>query len=152
MRCNVGVNPRYLTDQFLVAEYREEPMLIGSLKYWDWQIKSPIPATFNLGIGHMNFLKNKLRYVQRRHHEVKLEMTRRGFFCETLSMDLTNIPEQFCNEWQPTIEDSKILRSRLLWKLKNKPEFFWRHYRKKLDQDKLNELILNIDNGDLFYV
>lgn len=152
MRCNVGIHPRLLTDQFLIAEYREIPMLIGSLKYWNWKIKSEIPSIFNLGVGHMNFLKNKLIYCKRRHEEVKNEMRNRNFFCDTLSMDFNGIPEEFCNDWQPNLDDSKKLRFRLKWKLQAKNPFFWRYYHKKLNPIELNELILKVENGELFYV
>ena len=152
MRCNVGVDPILLADQHLIAEYREIPMLIGSLQYWKWEIKSPIPQIFNLGIGHMNFLKNKLRYAQRRHEAVIIECHRRHFKCDTLRMNLTGFPIEFCQDWNPTIEDSKKLRLRLKWKLNNKQQPFWRYNRKYLNNEELNKMITDIETGDLFYV
>jgi len=152
MRCNVGVNPILLADQHLIAEYREIPMLVGSLEYWNWEIKSPIPQVFNLGVGHMNFLKNKLRYAQRRHDAVVAECNRRGFKCDTLRMHLNGLPMEFCQDWNPTIEDSMKLRARLKWKLTNKQQPFWRYNRKCLTNEELSKMITDIENSELFYV
>ena len=152
MRCNVGINPIFLADQHLIAEYRELPMVIGSLKHWNWEIKSPIPDTFNLGIGHMNFLKNKLKYLQRRHEIVLLECIRRGFHCGALRIDLHGIPDQFCNDWNPTMEDSKKIRERILFKLYHKGHYFWRYLGKRLDELGMYDMIKKINNGDLFFV
>jgi deoxyribonuclease (pyrimidine dimer) len=152
MRCNVGINPSYLPDQMIIAEYRELVMVIGSLKHWNWEIKSPIPKTFNLGIGHMNFLKNKLRYLQRRHQEVKMEMRRRSFYCNTLEIILDNIPPQFCNDWNPTIDDSKKIRERIQFKLINKSPYFWRLNGNRLDELGMYHMMRQIQNSELFYV
>ena len=152
MRCNIGVNPKYLVDQHLLAEMMEIPMVVGSLRYWKFQIKSSIPETFCLGSGHMNFLKNKLRYLQRRHHEVEIELKRRNFHNTKSKVDLTGVPEEFCNDWNPSFEDSLILRSRIHWKLRNKEHLFWRYLHKPLGKSDLEQMIFNVDNGDLFYV
>ena len=152
MRANVGVDPVLLADQHLIAEYREIPMLIGSLRYWNWEIKSDIPTVFNLGVGHMNFLKDKLVYAKRRHEAVKVECKRRNFKCDYLTMDLTGLPDQFCHDWQPTIDDSKKLRSRLHWKLSQKKPLFWRYLRVPLNDVDLKKMILDIDDSELFYV
>jgi deoxyribonuclease (pyrimidine dimer) len=152
IRCNVGVAPKYLVDQHLLAEMMEIPMVVGSLRYWKFQIKSPIPDRYDLGTGHMNFLKNKLLYLKRRHLEVSLEMDRRGFHNEKSKVDLTGIPEEFCCDWNPTLEDSNRLRFRLKWKLANKKNPFWRYNRKYLNDEELNKMIIDIENSELYYV
>ena len=152
MRCNVGINPQYLVDQHLLAEMMEIPMVIGSLRYWKFQIKSSIPNTFCLGPGHMNFLKNKLRYLKRRHQEVEIELKKRNFHNTKSKVDLNGIPIHLCNDWNPTIDDSLKIRERIHWKLRNKKPYFWRYCRKPLDSNELDQMIFNIDNGDLFYV
>jgi len=152
MRCNVGVAPKYLVDQHLLAEMMEIPMVVGSLRYWKFQIKSPIHERYDLGPGHMNFLKNKLLYLRRRHYEVSLEMDRRGFHNTKSKVDLDGVPEEFCQDWTPTIEDSIKLRSRLKWKLNNKKNHFWRYNRKYLNDDELNKILVDIETSELFYV
>jgi len=152
MRCNVGVNPLYLADQHLLAEMMEIPMVIGSLRHWNYQVKSSIPEKFNLGSGHMNFLKNKLLYLQRRHLCVYEEIQRRGFKNNKSRIVLEGIPTQFLNDWNPTLEDSKIIRNRIYFKLINKIPSFWRYSGERLTDDGMYKMINNIVLGEMFYV
>lgn len=152
MRCNVGVIPRLLVDYHLNAEMMEIPMVLGSLRYWGYQIKSDIPPAFKLGPGHMNFLKTKLVYLKRRHDEVYKEVLRRGFKNNKSRVDLDDIPEQFLGDWNPTLEDSKRLRIRLHQRLMAKANNFWKYERRKLTQDELIEVVNKIDSSELFYV
>lgn len=154
MRCNVGVNPIYLTDQFLMAEVMEIPMVLGSLKYWDWKIMSRIPDKFCLGPGHMNFLKTRLRYLERRHEAVRVEMSNRGFHNQKSVMHVPDSEGYFLkyyNDWVPDESDTMVIRERLLWKLKNKPKL-WRYNRHKLNEEEFNKMLVNIEVGDLYYV
>ena len=154
MRCNVGVNPRYLFDQHLCAEVMEIPMVIGSLRYWKFEIKGPVPNNFNLGMGHMNFLKNKLLYLQRRHEEVKKEIKRRNIKNEKSKVDLTGINLKFCNDWTPSIEDSCIIRKRIIEKILNYPDLLWWRYNhiKFDDKNDILRFCNIIEKGELFYV
>jgi deoxyribonuclease (pyrimidine dimer) len=149
MRCNTGVNPLYLTSQWIIAEQVELLMIGGMLRKNNYQPKSPIPPKFKLGTGHMLFWVNKMVYLKRRHEEVKREVARRGFKVTDKEIDLNEFPKEFVNDWQPTLEDSMILRERLKWKLYNKPNI-WRYERKYItDIDTFsNELM----NSELFYV
>jgi deoxyribonuclease (pyrimidine dimer) len=79
MRCNVGINPIYLADQHLVAEFRELPIVLGQMKHLKFQFKSTIPEQFTLGTGHISFFRNKLGYLHNRWNKIKNEMKRRGF-------------------------------------------------------------------------
>lgn len=153
MRCNIGVNPKFLADQHLVAEYRELPMIVGSLRVNDWKIKSDIPNKFTLGKGHINFFKNKLLYIKNRHNAVKEEMEVRGFKNDILCIDLAdNNLKQYCNDWSPSIEDSNIIKNRIEWKLRNKSYSFWRYYRYLLKLEEIEDFIQNINNSSLFHV
>lgn len=154
MRCNVGVNPCYLTDQWLIAEYRELPMVTGSLRVNDWKIKSAVKNTFTLGTGHLNFFKPRLSYLFNRHEEVKKEMIKRGFKCDSLNIDLTICPKEYLNDWTPTMVDSKLIRTRLVEKItKNKlPITWWRYYKQNLTHSNVETYLNNIVNGELFHV
>lgn len=124
MRCNTGVDPYFLTDQHLVAEYREIPMVWGSLKHNNFKIKSEIPETFCLGKGHINFWKNKLVYLKRRWDAVVMEMQKRNF-ATNMTFDIPDYcPKEFLNDWSPTIEDSMIIRERILEKIMMKPQWY----------------------------
>ncbi|MBU3923323.1 MAG: pyrimidine dimer DNA glycosylase/endonuclease V, partial [Nanoarchaeota archaeon] len=56
------INPSKLTDQHLIAEYNEILMLIGHIKKFP-NIYSQ-PKTYTLGKGHINFFKNKIKYLK----------------------------------------------------------------------------------------
>lgn len=149
MRCNTGVNPKMLTDSWLIAEQVELLMIGGMLRRNNYQPKSSIPSTFRLGKGHMLFWVNKMRYLKRRHIEVKKEVARRGFKVTDREIDLNEFPKEFCFDWQPSLKDSQILRERLLWKLYNKPTI-WRYERKYIsDIDDFSKKLLN---SELFIV
>ena len=155
MRCNVGINPKYLLDQHLLAEYRELPMVVGSLRVNGWDIKSDIPQTFGLGKGHINFFKIRLRYLCRRHDEVVKECYARDFNCVSLCMNPVFYPVDYCKGWKPTIDDSMVIRKRVvekIWARYEKNPKFWRHYRCVLSKSELDEATKRVLEGDLFYV
>jgi len=153
MRCNVGINPQYLVDQHLLAEMMEIPMVVGSLRYWNFEIKSKVPEKFDLGSGHMNFLKTKLVYLSRRHSAVSKEIERRGFKNTKSRIILDDVPNKYCNNWSPTFEDSYVIRQRIIFKLLSKSNIkFWRYNRQYLDTDKLKHIIFKTECGELFCV
>lgn len=154
MRCNVGVCPKYLLDAWLIAEYRELPMVTGSLRVNDWKIKSPVPGIFNLGKGHINFFKTRLAYLRRRHEAIKEEMECRGFKCDVLEIKQEDCPLEYWNDWTPSMEDSVKLRERLVEKIMHNklPINWWRFNRVNLSNETVEAFLDNIKNGELFYV
>lgn len=151
-RVNVGVNPKYLADQHLIAESVEITMITGSLRVNNYRIIGYIPDKFKLNKGHMNFFKNKLLYLQTRLNEINNEMLNRNFKPIALYNklnDLSEFPIDFVNNWQPTIEDSLIVRNRIVEKLNNKPFKFWRYNGSVNEDDKIKN---NILFGELYYV
>ena len=78
-RVNIGVNPKYLADQHLIAESVEITMITGGLRKNGYVLKSPTPEKFSLGNGHINFFKNKILYLYNRLNAVNEEMRRRNF-------------------------------------------------------------------------
>jgi hypothetical protein len=148
-RVNVGIDPYYLTDQWLVAESVEITMITGGLKLNNYQIKGVIPENFKLGTGMLNFFKNKLTYLERRLEVVNDEMRIRGFKPGTSKENLQGFPTELYNDWTPNQTDTGILRERLIWKLDNKPEI-WRHYGKSVvDINTFKEFV---QKSPLFYV
>ena len=72
-RVNVGIEPKFLSDQHLIAESVEITMIVGSLKRDKWYIKGQVPTKFCLGQGHINFFKPKLLYLKDRLEEVNID-------------------------------------------------------------------------------
>ena len=133
----------------VLAEQVELLMIGGMLRRLNYEPKSPIPKKFKMGTGHMLFWVNKLIYLKRRHEAVKKEVARRGFKVTDKEIDLNEFPKKFHNDWSPTLEDSKILRERLVWKLHNKPHI-WRYCRTPITD--VSNYVKDIQQGELFEV
>jgi hypothetical protein len=117
-RVNVGVNPKYLADQHLIAESVEITMITGGFRKNGYVIKSQAPEQFSFGKGHINFFKDKLLYLDRRLKEVNAEMYARGFSASTTLDDvLQEAPQQYINDWQPTQRDTDEIRQRIASRL-----------------------------------
>ena len=128
-RINI-VDPSELTDQHLIAEYREIFMVAGSLKRTlvskvGYQ-ESKVPERYTLNSGHVYFFYNKGKYLHRRYDELIKEMKLRGF----MPSDDRPFPFQIFmdndlyNDWTPTMEDYKIIRERIQQKINMKPEWY----------------------------
>lgn len=133
------IHPRYLTDQHLVAEYLEIIMLVENAR------KHPnpkiVPADYKLGEGHINFFKNKLGYLVKRHEEIKREMQKRGFATRK-TISLAGISASQIKDWQPKDPHLKVIKQRIIERISKKPEWY-RHYGKNLGRKKLIDLIKN---------
>ena len=117
------VEPGELSNQHLVAEYREIFMvgsaLQRSLKSKNWKkIKQNLPKEFTLNVGHVKFFNNKGKYLYKRYQLIVEEMKRRAmkpnpdrkFKTEQFSKD-------FYNDWSPNLKDLEIIRLRIQEKL-----------------------------------
>lgn len=132
-RINI-VEPTELTDQHLIAEYRELFMVAGSLNRTlnskSGYQKSKLPKQYTLNTGHVYFFYNKGKYLHKRYNELVLEMKNRGFS----PSDDRPFPfhifsdNGLYNDWTPNIEDYKIIRQRIEEKIALKPHW----YRKTL--------------------
>lgn len=125
-RVNIGINPRFISDQHLIAESVEITMITGQLRAHGYKIKGKIPKKFSLGTGHMTFFKDKLLYLQKRLYEVNCELLRRGFEPST-NINLNEFPIELRNDWNPSESESILVRlrvaERLLTPLKAKSGF-----------------------------
>ena len=120
-----------LTDQHLMAEYREI-FMIGSalqisLKSKDWDPKR-IPKKFTLNTGHVMFFYNKGKYLYNRYEQIKEELTKRNFKLDKSRLfKVTQFPTEYYNDWEPTKEDQAIVWQRIEERIQEKPEWY-RHY------------------------
>ena len=153
-RVNVGVDPKRLTDQHLIAESVEITMITGGLRKNGYLIKSPIPEQFGLGTGHINFFKNKIAYLKARLLEVNLELDERGIRNSTV-IDLAEFPSHLHgHEFKfPLMRDSRIVRERICDRLINprkaKPGFH--RYCKKPIED-MKKFAEDLMNSPLYHV
>jgi len=120
-----------LTDQHLMAEYREIFMIGSSLQRSlnskNWDIKR-IPKNFTLNKGHVLFFYDKGKYLFKRYDEIREELKKRNFKLDDhRHFKTSQFPIEYFNDWKPTVEDQKIIRQRIEERILQKPEWY-RHY------------------------
>ncbi|MEK6927028.1 MAG: pyrimidine dimer DNA glycosylase/endonuclease V [Nanoarchaeota archaeon] len=159
VRINI-IEPWKLADQHLVAEYLEILMLLGHVKKHPLQesflstsrtksslslkkqgIKSKIPENYVLGKGHINFFKNKLLYLKKRHDLIKKEMKKRGF-ATNVNINLKEFDKKYCGHWKSSKRDFKIIKKRLIWKIGKKPKYY-RYYGEGKGKKFFEDLLKN---------
>ena len=120
-----------LTDQHLIAEYREIFMIGSALqkslnsKNWD---PKRIPKKFKLGEGHVMFFYDKGKYLYKRYTSIVEELTKRNFNLDKdRQFKVTQFPTEYYNDWEPTKKDQEIIRKRIEERIQQKPEWY-RHY------------------------
>lgn len=125
------LDPAELTDQHLVAEYREIFMVAGSLRR---SLKSPnwnsdkIPKKFTLNKGHVTFFYDKGRYLFYRYKSLIAEMKDRGMNPDpNRTFPTAQWPQELYNDWTPTEADRDIVRERIKIRITEKPN--WYRYR-----------------------
>ena len=123
------VEPSELTDQHLIAEYREIFMVGGSLRRTlvskgGYQ-ESKVPKRYTLNAGHVYFFYNKGKYLHKRYHELITEMKKRGFQPDSTRVFPTSVFKDngLYKDWMPNIEDYKIIRQRISEKIAMKPNW-----------------------------
>ena len=113
------VPPEELSDQHLIAEYREIFMvgssLQRSLKSPNWKkAKDSIPRQFTLNKGHVKFFYDKGNYLSNRYLELVEEMHRRSMKTDPLRIfKREQWPDELFNNWLPNINDLIIIRERI---------------------------------------
>ena len=130
-RINI-IDPNELTDQHLIAEYREITMVPGSLnrtlKSKIGYMESKVPKRYTLNRGHVYFFYNKGKYLHNRYHELIDEMKRRGFQPDKSRVFPTKVFKDngLYNDWMPDVEDYKVIRQRIAEKIAMKPKWYRR--------------------------
>ena len=128
------VDPSELSDQHLVAEYREIFMVGSSLqrslksKNWEKTLAN-IPKKYTLNKGHVTFFYNKGKYLYKRYELLIEEMKNRGMNPDSERKFKTEQwPDELFNDWEPEPDDYKVIRARIKEKIEMKPE--WYRFRK----------------------
>jgi len=124
-----------LTDQHLMAEYREIFMIGSALqislksKKWD---KNRIPKELTLGTGHVMFFYDKGLYLYKRYQQIQTELNKRNYNLDKSRLfKVTQFPTDYYNDWTPTDRDRAVIRERIEERIKQKPHWY-RHNGKPL--------------------
>jgi len=135
------VDPSELSDQHLVAEYREIFMVGSSLqrslksKNWEKTLAN-IPKKYTLNKGHVTFFYNKGKYLYKRYDLLINEMKNRGMNPNSdRTFKIEQWPKELFNDWKPETEDYKIIRARIKEKIEMKPDWY------RFTQSKIGKLI-----------
>jgi deoxyribonuclease (pyrimidine dimer) len=123
------ISPKELTDQHLIAEYREITMVPAALKR---TINSKaglqlhqIPKEFTLNKGHVKFFYNKGLYLQKRYNQLIKEMKKRGFNPnQNRKFPKEIFLPSLYNDWNPSLKDLNIIRERIKSKIAQKPNWY----------------------------
>lgn len=107
-----------LSDQHLIAEYRELPRVLKQ------QISTVnAPSTYKLGTGHVKWAKKHSKYVTNRYIKLVDEMKYRGF-----KTNFTTPPEDIYNkqgmDYVVSKSDIEINRARIKAKYNQKPDYY----------------------------
>lgn len=127
------IPPSELTDQHLIAEYREIRLLSSnlqrSLKSKKGVQPETLPTQFTLNSGHCLFFYNKGKYIHKRYNSLRVEMVNRGFEPQH-EFPIEKWPPHLYNDWEPSDHDMGIVRERIALRISQKPEWY-RHTKKK---------------------
>ncbi len=124
------VQPAELSDQHLIAEYREIFMvgsaLQRSLKSKKWNTtKLNLPNEFTLNIGHVKFFYNKGKYLHKRYLKIIKEMQNRGMNPNpNRKFKKEQWPIDLYNDWAPNDKDIELIRLRIKEKINQKPLWY----------------------------
>lgn len=133
-RINCGIPPPQLRREHLIAEHREIVRIPNSIKDNKAKIKD-IPNEFKLGIGHVKFFYNKLRYLWQRYSEIYQECIRRGYNVTYYGSAFNELPSELYNDYIPKKMDIHVVKERILIRSNCTT---WEEYMYHKNEDKIN--------------
>ena len=117
------VPPETLTDQHLLAEYRELPRVLPLAAAAVRRGVVLGPPRYTLGKGHVTFFYSRTDYLVGRHMAIVTELLSRGY---NLSRREPLVAVVGCgvSRWQPTERDILVNLERLRERLRSQPDFY----------------------------
>lgn len=115
-----------LTDQHLIAEYRELPRIFALARR-----DADIPKRFVLGKGHVTFFYDKLLFLELRLKRLIDECLKRGIKIQNTDVSF-NIDPALYNSYVPTRKEYLLSKSRIDDKIRQKPHWY-RYYGTIID-------------------
>jgi len=110
-RINV-IPPKFLTDEWLLAEHRELKRIPNKILSGVAKTFSGVPK-YTLGKGHEIFFRNKLTYLRLRYDAIHKECLKRGFNVQDYTFYISQFSveqtEKLWNNWEP--DDDAIIEN-----------------------------------------
>lgn len=121
-RINIGIHPKKLHTQHLIAEHREIKRIPNLIAKGKANI-SNIPTEFTLGTGHVRFFYNKGKYLYNRYQQLHTECLNRNINVTdfTKAFDIYTIHPNLFNNYKHTNKDLALIKERLK---SRKPNFY----------------------------
>lgn len=145
-RINV-IEPEHLTDQHLMAEYRELPMvnssLVRSLRSKKGVDVTTLPKKYTLNKGHVSQFYDKGKWLNDRYLSLIAELNNRGYNInpEARSVDWTVFMDNgLYGDWTPDKDSYVVNSDRILYRISEKP-YFYTLNKEKINVDKYSSLI-----------
>lgn len=116
------VEPKQLTNEHLMAEYRELPRIFTAVRNAVDKDQTPadidIPEQYVLGTGHMKFFYNKLSYLLERYTSLYKELIDRNYNIDkAMYADIMKaaiaLPGEWFNTYEPDPEAIYLNMARL---------------------------------------
>ncbi len=130
------IPPADLTDQHLVAEYREMTMVPAALNRTlnssKGLVKTKISKQYTLNTGHVYFFYDKGKFLKERYDSLVQEMKDRGMNPDPNRTFPTEVFKQnkLYGDWKPSIKEIDINLQRINKRISQKPDWY-RHTKGK---------------------
>lgn len=111
-RINASIQPYELTDQHLLAEIRELPRILNTVKSGKAKIENKTDI-FKLGSGHVTFFYPRLQFLVLRHKSLIKEANFRQFNTLNYKESYENLPKHLLNDWKPSNAVRELLKERV---------------------------------------
>lgn len=119
------IKPSQLTDQHLIAEYRELPRIFWAVKkkLEEWK-EIKVWENYKLWTWHVIFFYDKLLFLEKRYNLIIFECIKRWFNIKHSSYDISDIPEEYKKDFNPSQDEINISQERINQKLSQKKWFY----------------------------
>lgn len=117
-RINVGVPPKDLCRQHLLAEAREIKRIPNLIVKGKFNLDKQ-PSKFTLGTGHVKFFYTRLGFLKSRYEEIYAECLRRGYNTTYFGNAWDDVPKHFMGDYTPTDIDRNLVLDRINERLKS---------------------------------
>lgn len=108
-----------LSDQWLIAEYRELPRALkGNISIKD------APNSYKLGKGHVKWARKYGLFTYNRYLKIIKEIKFRGFKINFIGDLYKYILDESKNDYKVNLSDLEINKQRLIIKYNTKPTFY----------------------------
>ena len=123
-----------LLDQHLLAEYRELPMVLASLKRSLVAVNGKakllkIPPKYTLNTGHVSFFYNKEKWLNQRWKLLIKELKFRGYRIDhkarNVDWSIFNTVPQI--DWEPSMADKLLNFERIVTRFQQRPAWYRFH-------------------------